>query len=111
MRAVDLREYLAKREILLKLATEVAVARAREYAGDEDVLRNFRTGAEMVGIPVSHGIYVRLVDKVSRLGQQLRKGAPVYRMYDSILDLVNYAILLYVAVDSEQGDGGGDDSG
>jgi hypothetical protein len=64
-------------------------------AGDDDALRNFKT-AKLVNLDPKHILLANIVNKVSRIGNLLTKEAAVQteKIDDTILDLVNYSILL-----------------
>lgn len=68
-----------------------------DYANAEDPFKNFKM-AEMAGMSVEQGIFLRMLDKVSRISELLTKEAKVEdeKLEDTLLDLANYAIILNV---------------
>lgn len=71
-----------------------------DYAGEKNVsgLKNFEVSAQVAGITVSEGILVRLMDKMTRIGNLLQQEAQVKdeSIQDTLMDAINYsAILLY----------------
>lgn len=70
-----------------------------DYSNTDDPVSNFKL-AEALGIaPTENAVFVRLLDKVSRAANGLKKEYEVSdeRFEDTIVDLLNYAvILLYI---------------
>lgn len=86
---------------------EVLVAKANDYAGDVDRLRNFKQVGDVTGIGAPKAVLTHIATKVSRLGTLLGSGkAPSNESVgDSVLDLANYSILLHmVLVDESSGE-------
>lgn len=92
------------RKLLLKEMSEVfsnalkiVDKKNQDYATDSDPFLNFR-GSEQVGVSVSRGILVRMMDKITRIGNLLEKEAVVKdeSIEDTLLDLCNYCALLLV---------------
>lgn len=79
---------------------EVLVAKANDYAGDVDRLRNFKQVGDVTGIGAPKAVLTHIATKVSRLGTLLGSGkAPSNESVgDSVLDLANYSILLYMVL-------------
>lgn len=79
---------------------EVLVAKANDYAGDVDRLRNFKQVGDVTGIGAPRAVLTHIATKVSRLGTLLGSGkAPSNESVgDSVLDLANYSILLYMVL-------------
>ena len=77
-------------------ARNVAISRAKnaDYAGVTDPFKNFRLSADVV--PVEKGIFVRMSDKVARIGNLLTQEAQVKdeSILDTLSDLANYAMIL-----------------
>lgn len=69
-----------------------------DYSKDDDPFSNFRM-CETRGIcSAEEGIITRLDDKLSRMTQLIQKGAAKVTTEserDTILDIINYAVLLY----------------
>lgn len=79
---------------------EVLVAKANDYAGDVDRLRNFKQVGDVTGIGAPKAVLTHIATKVSRLGTLLGSGkAPSNESVgDSVLDLANYSILLHMVL-------------
>ena len=79
-------------------ALNVMDQKSHDYATDKDPFSNFRA-CEEYGIPVEHGILIRMSDKMSRIGNLLNKKeqkVPDESIYDTLIDLMNYSNLLAV---------------
>jgi hypothetical protein len=95
------------REQLLQLHTLVTTQalsimkdKNSDYGGNNDALRNFRL-VEQLGIPMEIGILTRLADKIARISNIITKGSAAVKdetVYDTILDGINYLVILYAAL-------------
>ena len=85
-------------ENLFEAALETMKKKNADYAGDSSSMRNFELAADIAGITMSKGILVRLMDKMTRIGNLMDKPPAVVEesVFDTIQDAINYsAILLY----------------
>jgi len=86
-------------ELLFKMALETMKKKNADYGGGEvSSMRNFELSADIAGISMSKGILVRLMDKMTRIGNLMDKEAQVENetIFDTIQDGINYlAILLH----------------
>lgn len=66
-----------------------------DYATNEDAFKNFKN-SEMVGVPATKGVIIRMMDKMSRIANLIDNDPKVVdeRFEDTIMDLINYAIIL-----------------
>ncbi len=66
-----------------------------DYATDDDPFKNFRS-AETIGVDVEKAILVRVLDKLSRIGNLLNKEPSVVEesVEDTLLDAINYLAIL-----------------
>lgn len=72
---------------------EVAFAKGHDYATAEDPLSNMR-GCTEIGVPASVGVYIRMMDKWSRLTEFVKKGVfevEDEKLFDTLIDFCNYA--------------------
>ena len=81
--------------------------KGHDYAGADDRFFNFRL-CESFGLPTWKGIIVRLSDKFSRIMQAAKNDGELQvkdeSLYDTCVDLANYALLLYGAyLDGKKG--------
>lgn len=79
------------------------------YGTEEDSLRNLRL-VEFIGLmPASHSVYVRICDKVMRIGRHLKMGVgnglPYEKFEDDVLDALNYLFYLLILVSEEEEEG------
>lgn len=105
MKGMSTEEYLDLHKKLCDTARELSKRKNHDYAAaesnQEDPMRVFRNfmQCENQGIcPVEQGFLVRLSDKFSRLCNLLRPGheraVEDESITDTILDIINYSILL-----------------
>lgn len=81
----------------------ICAAKNSDYAGEsgENPFANFEV-SEMVGVPVSRGMLVRLMDKIKRASNLLDQKALVNESIDdTLLDAINYLGLLRAWLISE----------
>lgn len=96
-------ELLKFSEDNFKKCLSIMQAKNADYsAGDDDALRNFKT-AKLVNLDPKHILLANMVNKISRIGNLLSKEAAVEteKIDDTILDLVNYSILLLAYLHDE----------
>lgn len=74
-----------------------------DYGGETDPFANFKN-SEIVHVPVPAGILVRIIDKISRMGNLLLRPAAVVdeTIEDSIMDAINYLAILLVWLHSKK---------
>ena len=87
-------------EKLFKEALETMKRKNADYSGDNTSLKNFEISAQVANISMSKGILVRLMDKMTRIGNLMEREAMVKdeSIYDTIQDAINYAAILLHAV-------------
>jgi len=71
-----------------------------DYARDATSMRNFELSANVAGISMSKGILVRLMDKMTRIGNLMDTDAKVKdeSVFDTIQDAINYSAILLHAL-------------
>lgn len=85
-------------EKLFAEALETMKKKNADYSGDNSSLKNFELSAMVANISVPKGILVRLMDKMTRIGNLMDREAQVQdeTVFDTIQDAINYcAILLH----------------
>lgn len=67
----------------------------QDYAHGSDPFKNFR-GSTQIGISVPKGILLRMMDKMTRIGNLLDRPAAVAdeKIEDTLLDLMNYSAIM-----------------
>ena len=107
-RKVDREELLKIHEKLCVRAESLMEKKNHDYSGgaaSEDPFLNF-TRVERLGITdTKRGFLVRLTDKLSRLITFVDTGVyevPDEKVEDTILDMINYSVLLYAYIESEK---------
>ena len=92
------RQELYKRhKQICSVALQIMQGKNVDYAHAEDPFRNFRTFGEL-------GILVRMSDKLARLRSITENGrvaVSTESVYDTVLDLINYAILFQTFLEAE----------
>lgn len=91
---------------LLDEALELMKKKNHDYTINGDPLSNFRL-IEKYGIArTEDGIFMRLLDKISRLANGLTGEYEVTdeTMHDTIVDAINYLIILGYAIEKDKGD-------
>lgn len=92
------KDYLDFHAATCDRARAITQAKGHDYSGTEDTLANLRA-VEAFGLcPAEKGVLVRLCDKFKRLSRLVGDGAAPQvqneSVDDTILDMVNYLILL-----------------
>jgi hypothetical protein len=91
-----LHEAFHYRELILGKADEVMVRKARDYSASADIFANLKA-CEIFGVMSAElGVWIRLADKVARLGSLLKGGAEPKATLDTVLDMINYAVYVYL---------------
>ncbi|HUW14291.1 MAG TPA: hypothetical protein VM537_31500 [Anaerolineae bacterium] len=98
----------ALHEDLCSDACKLTRRKGADYSGQEDTLRNLKA-VELVGLcPAETGVLVRMQDKMSRLTTLVGAGATPQvadeSVRDTILDLINYSVLLWALIQEEASD-------
>lgn len=94
-------------ENLCKKALELMTRKNHDYSGKSgnEPFANF-TRAEAMGITTTEkGMLVRMLDKMSRLSSFCDSGefkVQDEKLEDTILDIINYSILLYAYIESKK---------
>ena len=91
---------------LLQQMAELHQRKKTDYTGRTgDILHNYRTSAELAGIPLHAGIFARLCEKVVRISSVLQNGGgvanPDEKLTDTCLDLAVISLLLLIALEEE----------
>lgn len=91
-------------ETLFAEALETMKKKNADYSGDNTSLKNFEVSAQVANIKMSKGILVRLMDKMTRVGNLLDKEAAVEdeSIFDTIQDAINYSAILLHAIRLER---------
>lgn len=82
---------------------EISKKKNADYADEGDPFKNFRS-VEALGLDSNEGILVRMMDKMSRAGNLLKRAAQVLdeSIVDTLKDLSNYALILAIKIEDEQ---------
>ncbi len=83
-------------------ALRLAKTKNADYASKEDGLKNFR-GSVVVNMPMDKAVLVRILDKITRIGNLLDRPNVVKNetINDSILDAINYLAILKAIVEEK----------
>lgn len=75
-----------------------------DYGASDDPLANFRH-AEKIHMDPRHGVLLRMMDKMSRLGNSVSKPLENESVKDSVIDIINYAVIFYALHEEAQPNG------
>jgi hypothetical protein len=93
---------------LFDLALQTMRKKNADYSGSDKDMKSFETSATVANIPMSKGILVRLMDKMTRIGNLIEKGSLTGEVgesiFDTIQDAINYSAILYYGIVIEQRD-------
>jgi len=100
-------------EIMCKTALDLSRRKGHDYSGEVDRLKNLKACDSVLEVCTpAQGVSIRLLDKLSRLGQLLKPGNDAQvkdeTISDTLLDLINYAVIckaLLIDARKEEGDG------
>jgi hypothetical protein len=88
---------LVLHERLTTKGRELMEKKNQDYGADEDPFRNFRM-SKLLKIKPEFGVLLRMQDKMARLVSFLERGDLKVKdesVEDSVIDLINYAVILY----------------
>jgi hypothetical protein len=96
-------QFMTRMEELHMDAVEISRRKNADYANDDDPFQNFRS-VEALGLNSNEGIIIRMMDKMSRAANLLKREAKVTdeSIYDTLSDLSNYALILRIKLEDEQ---------
>ena len=82
---------------------KLVLVKNKDYAGDNNPYKNFEN-AEVIGVDVARAILVRIMDKISRVGNVLEAGTAVKSesVNDTLMDLINYSAILKAYLSSKR---------
>lgn len=91
---------LESTEELFAEALETMRKKNADYSGDNTSLKNFELSARVANISVPKGILVRLMDKMTRIGNLMDREGQVKdeSIFDTIQDAINYSAILLHAL-------------
>jgi len=99
-------ELFALHEEICRRALVIMQHKSADYASSSDPFANFKRG-EILGFSTAEeGLMLRVVDKISRISTFLKKGklsVSNESVEDSILDVINYMILLHGMLADKEG--------
>ena len=90
-------DFLVLRALLFNEANELAEKKSRGYGSEDDIFANFKLPENIGVMSAEMGAWLRLSDKVVRLGRQLVKGEEYVGfedLVDTVLDTLNYAMVI-----------------
>lgn len=98
-------EYLQQFKALTDGMLAITAAKNSDYGGGRTAFKNF----EMIenvrsNIRTEDGIFVRMTDKFTRIGNLMEREAVVAdeKIEDTLLDLANYSLILLIYLRSKQ---------
>lgn len=98
-----------KTELLLDDAIKLMSSKGNEYASTDDVLKNFKDIAQLLGLSVYEvwAVYFNkhtmlLNNLIQRYKSDLPNAQLTEGIYSRVLDIINYAVLLYLLYNEDQ---------
>jgi hypothetical protein len=89
------------RALLFTRAGELLRTKSRDYSATADIFANLKA-CEIFGVMSAElGVWIRLADKVARLGNLLKNRSNPEAVLDTVIDLINYAIYIYLLMIEE----------
>lgn len=110
LNAIIKRGLIDNSETLFNKGIETMIKKNQDYAGSneaEGAMKNFKVSAEVSHIPMSKGILVRLMDKMTRIGNLIHTNNAAVKdesIFDTLQDAINYSAILYFALLIEKRD-------
>lgn len=97
-------QFLVRMQEIYNANVDISRRKNADYAHGEDGFQNFRT-AEAFNRSVAEGIFFRMMDKMSRVGNGLRQELQVKdeSILDTLSDLCNYSVILRMWIENERG--------
>lgn len=90
---------------LCEKARTLMLAKNHDYSFGDDPFHNFR-GAEKLGLHPVQGVLLRMQDKLQRIGTFVATEGKLMvtgeAVEDSVLDIINYAIIIAALVEEER---------
>jgi hypothetical protein len=89
--------FINRFELIFNECLEILEKKNNDYSSDKDPMRNFTEIEKFLNITAEQGIFVRIMDKISRLGNALsNKEMKVSdeSVEDTLKDLINYSAIL-----------------
>ena len=86
-----------------EIGLELVECKNMDYGGPTNSFQNFESAA-VIGLDVKDAILVRTLDKLSRIGNLVRRKAAVTdeTVEDSIIDAINYLAILKARLEFER---------
>jgi len=100
MKQIELFDFAEKN---FKKCLEILKKKNHDYSKGDDALKNFRA-SEFLGVKMVDGVLARMSDKFMRIGTLLHGADAKVKeetLEDTILDLVNYAIILKAIIEDK----------
>jgi hypothetical protein len=99
-------ELFSLHEEICRRALVILQHKSADYATSSDPFANFKRGEILGFATAEEGLMLRVVDKISRISTFLQKGQLTVSnetVEDSILDVINYMILLHGMLADKEG--------
>lgn len=100
---MNVEKLLMIKEELFAKANDLTVSKGLGYGLEHDTLRNMRFAEYVSVCDAPTAAYIRLLDKVFRLGRLLKNpDIPHDSLEDTVIDLINYATYVYALVEEKR---------
>jgi hypothetical protein len=96
-------EFIKSIEGIYAEGVKIIGGKNQDYAGQSDPWANFRW-SEIAGVDVPHAIMVRVLDKMARISNLLKRESVIKdeRIEDTVLDSINYLAILLSYLNEQQ---------
>lgn len=96
-------DFFKRRLEILEECTTIQEQKSNDYANDNDVFQAFEL-TSIAGITPAQGMFSRILDKVSRLGNILAGKDMVVgeSSLDTIEDTINYLLMLQIKIEENE---------
>lgn len=100
---MESKDFFKRRQEILDECTAIQVQKSNDYANDEDVFQAFEL-SKIAGISRSQGMFSRVLDKISRLGniiagKDMKVGE---KSLDTIEDTINYLLMTQIELEQKK---------
>lgn len=86
---------------LSESAGKLMKGKQADYGSKTDPLSNFRSATSW-GLDPRQGVLLRMADKMARLGNSVHKPLANESVEDSVIDIINYAVIFKALHDEAQ---------
>jgi len=96
-------DFMERRRVILNRCTTLQEEKSNDYASEDDVFQAFEM-SRIAGIEPVQGMFSRVLDKISRLGNIVSKKEMKVceRSLDTIQDTINYLLMVQIQLEENE---------